>query len=324
MSAAMSLASLNKQRLVRLVAILVVLLLFWPMLYGLYWLSYRSYAAVDQTEFPEISSTLLQRLDELSQNATEKEKGDVMAQSLYLQLERELDSTFGWSANDLFFMPTRYLDNRASRQRGVIFATRMLITFFSTNMAKLGPAYPENPHLKEAREKRVVYGEDIWGFFRSSAEREFRKTIELVDDYRNEVKEGQAQYNARSDDLYNLLEFMVGEQFLGNVLGQLIQTNDEVSFYDLDDRVYYAQGVVLVVRDVLSSLVRLYPEIMEKGGRDNMEAAFHDLDRIASFDPVIVLRGDRDSLLADHRGKVARYLIAAMKRIEDVAQSIRR
>jgi len=102
-----------------------------------------------------------------------------------------------------------------------------------------------------------------------------------------------------------------------------VQANDEVSFWELDDRIKYAQGVVLVVRDYLTMLVHLYPEIVEKGGEKNVAVAFKDMDRICTFDPLIVLRGDHDSLLADHRGKMARYFISMMRRLEDLSNSLR-
>jgi hypothetical protein len=48
------------------------------------------------------------------------------------------------------------------------------------------------------------------------------------------------------------------------------------------------------------------------------------MDRVCTFDPLLVLRGHHDSIMADHRGKIARYLISVRERINDVAQSIRR
>ena len=92
----------------------------------------------------------------------------------------------------------------------------------------------------------------------------------------------------------------------------------------LDDRIYYTQGVILVIRDFLQSFVHLYPEVKEKGGEENIRIAFRDMDLICDFDPLIVLRGTHDSIMANHRGKMARYLISVRERINDVAQSIRR
>jgi hypothetical protein len=97
-----------------------------------------------------------------------------------------------------------------------------------------------------------------------------------------------------------------------------------VSYSELDNRIYYTQGVVLVLRDVLTAIFHLYPEISEKGGAENIRIAMRGINQICTFDPLIVLRGDHDSVMADHRGKMARYLIEVRERLNDVAQSINR
>jgi len=303
---------------------LLALMLFWPALFGIYYLGYSLYCSMDQTRFPKVSEQVTMLVKEAGDNPDEKTKGAILLSSIHARLDQEMDSSFGWSVNDLFFMPTRYLDNRNNRQKGVIFGARMLLRFYSLNMAKLGAADPENEYLKECREKRLVYGEDIWGFFRASSEGEYKKAVSLMDKYAAELKSGKGVFNCRTDDIYNVLMFIISEECLGQPMGLLIQTNDEVDYFDLDDRIYYSQGVVMVVRDFLYALVALYPEITEKGGSENIKVAFREMDRICDFDPLLVLRGDHDSLLADHRGKMARYLITVQKRIADLAQSVRR
>jgi hypothetical protein len=124
--------------------------------------------------------------------------------------------------------------------------------------------------------------------------------------------------------MYNMLSFIIGNQFLDQPLGLLVQPNDEVSYTELDDRLYYTQGVVLVLRDFIRTFVYLYPELKEKGGEENVRIALRDMEQICTFDPLIVLRGQHDSVTADHRGKMARYLISFRERINDLAQSIRR
>jgi hypothetical protein len=96
-----------------------------------------------------------------------------------------------------------------------------------------------------------------------------------------------------------------------------------VPYNELDDHIYYTQGITLVVRDVLRTFVHLYPEVQEKGGKENIRIALKEIDQISTFDPLIVLRGNHDSIMADHRGKIARYLISIRERINDLAQSIK-
>ena len=120
------------------------------------------------------------------------------------------------------------------------------------------------------------------------------------------------------------MTYIIGKQLLDQPLGLLHQDDAEVPYTALDDRIYYTQGVMLVLRDFLHVFVHLYPDIKEKGGQDNIHIAFREMEKICTFDPLLVLRGDHDSVMADHRGKVARYLNVFRERIDDVAQSIRR
>ena len=143
--------------------------------------------------------------------------------------------------------------------------------------------------------------------------------------YEADLVKGDANaiFNLRTDDMHNMLEFIISNQFLDQPLGLLVQSNDKVPYTELDDQIYYTQGIILVLRDTLRAFIHLYPEVKEKGGKENIEIAFREMDQICTFDPLIVLRGNHDSIMADHRGKIARYLIAVRERINDLAQSIK-
>jgi hypothetical protein len=301
---------------------LLAFILIWPLTVGIYWGVYRGYTFIYAAEFPWFSSHIHAVLDQTKPDSADPQKGIALSAALRNRLEEEMDSPLGWSVNDLIVSPTRWLDNRANRQKGVIFATRMLINFFSTNLAKYGTVDAENEFLKAAREKHFAFSEDSWWF--PSTESQYRKGIELMLQYEDALAGGEAIYNMRSDDMYNMITFIISKQFLDQPLGLLIQPNDEVAYTDLDDRIYYTQGVILVLRDFIRTFVLLYPEIKEKGGEDNIRIALREMEQICTFDPLIVLRGDHDSVTADHRGKMARYLIHIRERINDLAQSIRR
>ena len=305
------------------VLILLAFILIWPLSASMYWTVYKAYTIVDTTRFPELDQHIAELLQTTTPTSSPAQKGAALSAAIRNRLEQEMNSTFGWSVNDLMISPTRWLDNRANRQRGTIFATRMMTTFFSTNLAKYGQVDAENDDLKEAREKYFAFTSDSWWF--PSSEDQYEKGIELLKKYEADLVKGdpRAIFNLRTDDMYNMLSFIISKQFLDQPLGLLVQSNDEVSYTDLDDRIYYTQGVILVLRDVLRTFVHLYPEIQEKGGKENIRIAFREMDQICTFDPLIVLRGNHDSIMADHRGKMARYLISVRERINDLAQSIK-
>jgi len=304
------------------VFILLGLLLLWPLTFSLVWLIDLGYTWLDPTRFPFSESRVQAILKSVPPDASEAQKGAALGRALTNHLEEELDSTFGWSVNDLLISPSRWLDNRASRQRGVIFATRMLTMFYATNLAKYGTVDAENEWLKEAREKRFAFTEDSWWL--PSSESEYRKGIELQRKYEAAANEGKAVFNMRSDDLYNLFTFILSNQVLDQPMGLLVQATEDVGYTELDDRIYYSQGVILVLRDFLGAAVQLYPVIREKGGDENIRIAFREMERVCTFDPLVVLRGRHDSIMADHRGKMASYVISIRERLNDVAQSIRR
>ena len=159
----------------------------------------------------------------------------------------------------------------------------------------------------------------------TSSESQYDKGIAELKKYEADLVKGDpgAVFNLRTDDIVNMLEFIIGKQFMDEPLGLLVQSNDDVPYTELDDHIYYTQGITLVVRDVLRTFLHLYPEVQEKGGKENIHIALKEINQICTFDPLIVLRGDHDSIMADHRGKVARYLISIRERIDDLAQSIK-
>ena len=306
-----------------IVLILLAFILIWPLSAGLYWTVYKAYTLLDSTRFPKLDQSIVDLLQKTTPTSSQAQKGAVLSASIRNRLEQEMNSTFGWSVNDLLISPTRWLDNRANRQRGTIFATRMLITYFSTNLAKYGQVDAENKDLKEARETYFAFTADSWWF--PSSEDQYEKGIKLLKKYEADLVRGdpKAIFNLRTDDMYNMLTFIISKQFLDQPLGLLVQSNEEVPYTELDDQIYYTQGVILVLRDILRTFVYLFPEIQEKGGKENILIAFKEMDQICTFDPLVVLRGEHDSIMADHRGKMARYLISIRERIDDLAQSIK-
>ena len=304
-----------------MVLILLAFILIWPLSAGLYWTVYKGYTLLDQTRFPELDQNISHLLVKTTAKSDQPHKGAALSAAIRNRLEQEMNSTFGWSVNDLIISPTRWLDNRANRQRGTIFATRMLVNHFSTSLAKYGTVDAENKDLQATREMYFAFTPAKWWF--PSSEKQYEKGIELLKKYESDLIKGDAVFNLRTDDMYNMLSYIISKQFIDQTLGLLVQTNDEVAYTDLDDRIYYTQGVMLVLRDALRTFIHLYPEVKEKGGEKNIQIAFREMDQICDFDPLIVLRGDHDSIMADHRGKMARYVISIRERINDLAQSIK-
>ncbi len=282
-------------------------LLFFVVVLFLLWFSEKIYSSIDKTAFEkpfQIGDTT---------NLNENEKGKLLIDAITHQMRYELDSTFGWSANDIIF--NRFLlDNRAARQFGVYHATKIFMDQYSMQIAKLGANDRENDLLYKARINDFTI--DPRSFWFPSAEGKYKNGLKAIEKYKKGLDDGSAVYNCRTDDIYSTLSVMVGENMLGYALG-LLENAQDTSFYELDGMIYEVQGIVLVVRDVLNAFYELYPEIKEKNNEENMKAAMHYLTLISTYDPLYITSKINCGEL------IISYLLFAKNRIEDIRNSLR-
>lgn len=284
-------------------------LLFFSILFVM-WGAQKLYAVVDPVSFPKAYEVTY------TPGMTDHDKGKQLVDALTNRLRYELDSTFGWSANDILFNKW-VLDNRAYRQFGTYVATKMLFDHYSTIIAKLGNSDRENDSLYNARLNGFAIAPNRWGIlFLPSAESSYKKGLKLIEQYKKDLDEGKAVYNCRTDDIYSAFNLILGETIFGYALGQL-QNSQDLPFYELDNRIYEAQGVMLVVRDYVKALYTLYPEIATKNNEENMKAAMFYLDRICEYNPLYITSSFNSGEL------IISYLLFARNRLEDIRDSIR-
>lgn len=287
--------------------LLVQVLLFCGILLVV-WGAQRLYAWVDPVSFPD-PITVPADAGKLPEN----EKGKILVDAITWQMRRELQSPFGWTANDLLF--NRFLfDNRAYRQYGVYHATKVLMDLYSMHIAKLGTNDRESDFLYKARLNNFSINPRSFMF--PSAEGSYKKGLELVERYKKSLDDGSGVYNARTDDLYASFDLAVGENMLGYALG-LLQNTQEMPFYTLDNRIYEVQGIVLVLRDFIHALYLLYPEISAKNNAENLKVAMENFNRICTYNPLYITSGFNSGEL------IISYLIFARNRLEDIRNSIR-
>ncbi|MEG2140608.1 MAG: DUF2333 family protein [Bilophila sp.] len=296
---------LEKSKLVGKTLLVQVCLFFGLLL--LAWGAQQGYGLIDKTVFPAaVKIESPEKLDEPG-------KGKVLVDAITNQMRRELDSTFGWSANDLVF--NRFLlDNRAYRQYGVYHATKVLMDLYSMHIAKLGMNDRESDFLYTARLNNFAINPRSFMF--PSAEGSYAKGLKLVEQYKASLDTGKGVYNCRTDDLYASFDLVVGENMLGYALG-LLQNTQDLSFYTLDNRIYEVQGIVLVVRDFVNALYKLYPEISDKNNADNMASALRYMDLICTYDPLYITSKVNSGEL------IISYVLFAKNRLEDIRNSIR-
>ena len=295
----------NKSRVGKV--LLIQALIFLGILFVL-WGSQRLYALVDPVSFPQGNV-----LTEDMASASENDKGKALLDAITFQLRRELDSPFGWTGNDILF--NKYvLDNRAYRQYGVYVATKTLLDHYSMVIAKLGSNDRESDELHKARLNSFSINPQKFWF--PSAEGSYKSGLKLLEAYKDGLDTGKSIYNARADDVYSAFNLVLGDGVLGYALG-LLQDSQSLPFYTLDNRIYEAQGVALVVRDYVSALYTLYPEVTGKNNEENMRKVLHYLDRIATYNPLYITATVNSGEL------IISYLMFVRDRLEDIRDSIR-
>lgn len=248
-------------------------------------------------------------------------KGDadiapLVFKAAYFSLDRELnDSTLGWLPNDLMISPTSWLDNKRNLQRGIIFATRGIINVYTMNFARSGSGEEVNKYLLKAQTSSFPYAEDVWMF--ASSESRYNEGIKSINSYLKDVESGKAVFNVKTDDLYTLIDTL---ESLIEMPQSRLKTGVD-SHFEADDAIYFAKGVCLVVRDVLYTVTKAYPELMNRGGEQNITVALETLDIIASFNPLYVFAGGNkngDSMLPNQVQALASKLDITANRLRDV------
>lgn len=299
---------LNKSRFWQVGRVLLVQALIFFGIIFIIWGSQKLYSMVDETTFP-----YGYKLEPEMVAKSESEKGKILLQSITFQMQRELGSSFGWSLNDIVF--NRFLlDNRANRQLGVYFASKNLIDHYATVIAKLGNNDQENKYLKSARTNHFAINPQKFWF--PSAEGSYKSGLQLLDQYMAGLDSGDSVYNCRPDDIYSAFNLLLGENVMGYALGRL-QDSQNLSFHELDNRIYEVQGIALVVRDYVSALYTLYPEVAGKNNEANMERVLEYLDLIANYDPLYITSTVNSGEL------MISYLLFVRNRLEDIRDSIR-
>lgn len=295
---------------------------------------------IDQLTYP--SHALNERFSHSGPHAgveMSPEEAAVLVTDAYLyQLEAELASVknmtiedwttlnfngfWGWTPNDVagygILAWPRLFDNRAHRQEGVIYGVRIINQCWSVETSKLGSVDRESADLVAAREDSFSVGATNWWL--PSAEANYRNGIDRVRTYQTKLTSGDdsAQTNVTTRNLVRVLDCVY--DMLNEPQGRLIDRNATVRWSELDDAVYRAQGAAIVARDFVSALSVAYAKEFERGRLDvQIEQAIDSLNAAAVFNPLFIMRGDGDSMVADHRAKMGRYINEAMERIQDVA-----
>ncbi len=301
---------INESHLTMALKVMAIQVVIFLVIVAIVWGTQKLYAMIDPVVFP------LPAPVSYSQGMTEERKALDIIDIITYRLKYELGSFFGWTANDILFSKWVF-DNRAYRQYGVYTATKVLFDFYAIELAKSGTNSRENQHLYEARMNCFALSPSRWGIlFLPSAESSYKKGLRRIEEYKKELTTNNAVYNCRPDDVYNAFQLMLSDKLLGFAIG-LLEDPQSSTFSGLDDKIYKAQGITLVVRDFFNAMYVLYPDIAANGNEVNYRDVMRHLTSICTYNPLIITSAFNSGEL------VLSYLVFARNGIEDIKDSIR-
>ncbi|GAB6097936.1 hypothetical protein JCM14469_41900 [Desulfatiferula olefinivorans] len=234
--------------------------------------------------------------------------GTAFVDALCRPLQYELDGRFwGWRPNDLWITKLG-MDNVENFQLGLIEMTRRSVNVLSERISRTGTNVYINENLQKARSNLNI---DPGRFWFPSAENEYKRAIDQLKAYIDDVSQGKAYFFTRSDNLIPLLiEF---RNQLGDCDNKLIRMESDpktqVSTFEADNLFYYSKGVASVILPLLKAIEEDFNMTLKS--RDGIETLHHAIEACegaAHLSPWIVFEGDYDGFFANHRANMSTYI----------------
>lgn len=229
--------------------------------------------------------------------------GVTFVETMIALMEYELKGRFlGWRPNDLIL--GRFTDNINNYQLGVLEAMRFTTLRLKDSLTRMGEADTYDRDLEDALN---LFMNKATLFWFPSAETSYGEAVEHLKKFLEKLKTGRRNFYYRVDNLMSLMK-SYGD-LLGNVNKSLIidryPDGRPVSWFAVDDYFYYAKGVAHVMYEILRvARVGFYEQLVTLDAVDIMDEILHELHRAERMDPWIVLDGDLDGFLANHRANL--------------------
>lgn len=265
------------------------------------------------------------------QRSQERMPGLLVADTLARLMERELGGPGGWLPNDIAPSPGWLLDNRPNFQLGVLEVVRYGTHALRENLSRQRSTDRIDPDCEAAFTR---FSNDPRRWIMPSAETKYQGGIEALDGYAANLKQGEAHFYPRGDNLIMMLEQYAS--LLGGATTRLLNASRparrtggeaapehaQVRWSDIDDNFYYAQGVGYALYHVMQAV-----EIDFKGVLIDKNCEVIMLEIIASlresyFEPVIVTNGTRSGVLANHSNNLRVFLDDARQKMNSLIRML--
>lgn len=205
--------------------------------------------------------------------------------------------TLGWRPNDI--VVGRFTDNINNYQLGVLEAIRFTTVRLKDSLTRMGDADTYDPDLEKALH---LFMNRATSFYFPSAESCYQEAVDHLKAFVEKLKTGKRSFYYRKDNLVALINNY--KDLLGNVNRSLIDGN--VGWWNSDDYFYYAKGVAHAYYEILRVVRVGYQTQLASTlyGLDIMDEILHELRRVEEMSPWIILNGDLDGWIANHRANL--------------------
>lgn len=242
-----------------------------------------------------------------------------------------------WLPNDRVW-PTVFLDNPQNHQLGQLEGLRYAVRMLRDHLSRQRTTDALDPDVEEAH-SRLNIAADSWMFPR--AEDEYEQAAKALRRYRERLLAGEARFHPRADNLVELLyqfnsltgganarlyncvpdiKVRTSSEVIDdpNLRGERLMINP-VSWSEVDDQFYYAQGVAYAYREVLLAVRSDFVEILQQRNADELlDSMLTDFLDLAQFEPIYVANGRFGSLWANH----PHQLLSLLSQVRERSRSL--
>lgn len=221
-------------------------------------------------------------------------------------MQYELKERFwGWRPNDLI----RITDDVKNFQKGVLEVTRRTTVKLAERISRTGSTDILDTNLERAMNWIMVKADSFWF---PSAEQKYKDALEQLQIYKKRLAEGDAKFYTRTDNIIPL--FKAYADLLGscdeNLVKQKEKNGKRVGTFTADNYFYYAKGVACSMLPVLEAVaLDFHDTLVTRGSEETLHHAIEACHHACSLDPfLLVLEGDLDGFVANHRANMAAHI----------------
>ena len=234
-------------------------------------------------------------------------------------MQAQLEGRGGWLPNDPILTPGYFLDNVPNFQLGVLQILRHGSRVLRDNLTRQRTSDAVHKEVDLAYSK---FANDPFKWWMPSAEGAFMSGSEALRRFRADLG-GQALFYPRADNLVQLLEAIVSE--LGATNTRLMRASEPgaVSWFQIDDNFYYAQGVAHASLGLLRAVKVDFDKVLtDKNAMEILDLILKSLED-SQFNPLLVTNGDKAGLMANHSNNLKAFLDDARQKLNSLISILR-